>query len=101
MKRWARKLFSWFTAVLLVVCIWTAYWNVLSDDTAVRAQAREAANKFAGCGDKCKLTGMRGERGMITEAIEFDIDGHGTLLSSCRRKYIVFGDYACEVSKGK
>lgn len=49
-----RQLFQWFTALLLVVCVWTAYANVLSDDTAVRAKARATVNQTAGCGDDCK-----------------------------------------------
>ena len=41
-----RQIFQWFTALLLVVCVWTAYANVLSDDTDVRAMARTFIVEF-------------------------------------------------------
>lgn len=95
-----KRAFRGFTFVLLLVTIWTAYMNVFTDDTAVRARARELVDKEAGCGDKCRLTGMHGERGMIHEVIEYDIDGKGHFTATCRRTFVVVGDYACEVTKG-
>ena len=91
--------FRLFTMLLFVVCAWTAYENVFSDDTAVRAKAGELARKEAGCGDKCKQTSMRGDRGMIEESIEYEMDKVGTIVVTCRRANIVFGDYACEAHK--
>ena len=96
-----RQLFQWFTVLLLVVCVWTAYANVLSDDTAVRAKARATVNQAAGCGDDCKLEGLRGDRGMLEERIEYDVLNHGHYVVTCRRAFIIAGDYACEVKEGK
>ena len=73
------SLFRIFTILLLIVCAWTAYANVFSDDTDVRAKAGELARKEAGCGDKCKQTSMRGNRGMIEESIEYEMDKVGTI----------------------
>lgn len=93
-----RLLFRGFTVVVLMVSIWTAYANVFSDDTVVRARAGALARKKAGCGDKCKVTGMSGSRGMFAESIEYDIDGVGRVLVACRRAWIIAGDYTCDAS---
>lgn len=90
-----RRAFRGFTFVLFGLCIWTAYANVFSDDTAVRAQAGQLARTTAGCGDKCKVVGMEGDRGMISETISFTIDGKGQVVVTCRRAFIVAGEYAC------
>jgi hypothetical protein len=95
-----RQIFQLFTVVLLVVSIWTAYANVLSDDTDVRKQARTTVNAAAGCGDECKVESLRGERGMLEERIEYEILKHGHYVVVCRRAYIVVGDYACAVTEG-
>lgn len=94
-----RRVFRWATFVLFLVCLWTIYANVLSDDTAVRAQAGEAARKTAGCGDKCKVVGMVGERGMLSEVITFTMEGKGSYVATCRRSFVIAGDYACSVEK--
>ncbi len=91
--------FRILTVVLLIVCGWTAYANVFSDDTDVRAKAGELARKEAGCGDKCKQTSMHGNRGMLEESIEYEMDKVGTIVVTCRRANIVVGDYACEAHK--
>ena len=95
----ARRIFRGLTFVLFVLCLWTIYANVLSDDTAVRAQAGDLARKTAGCGDKCKVVGINGERGMLSETITYDIDGKGQILVTCRRAFVIFGDYACTAGK--
>ena len=87
--------------LLLVVCVWTAYANVLTDDANVRVMARETVNQAAGCGEGCKLEGLRGERGMLEERIEYDVVHHGHYVVVCRRAFIVAGDYGCEVKEGK
>ncbi len=94
-----KRAFRIFTIVLLLVSVWTAYANVFADDTEVLARARELVNKQAGCGDGCRLTGMHGERGMITKRIEYDIDGKGHYVATCRRAYIILGDYSCEITR--
>lgn len=91
--------FRLFTIFLLLVAIWTAYANVFSDDTDLRARAGELARKQAGCGDKCKVTGMRGSRGMLEESIDYDMDGVGGYRVTCRRAYVIAGDYACAAEK--
>jgi hypothetical protein len=96
-----RQIFQWFTVLLFLVSVWTAYANVLSDDTDVRAKARAAVNQAAGCGDDCKLEGLRGDRGMFAERIEYDVLNHGHYVVVCRRAFIVAGDHACTVTEGK
>lgn len=93
------RLFRVFTFLLLFVALWAAYANLFSDDTALRARANELARKEAGCGDKCKVSGMNGSRGMIDESIDFDVVGVGSFAVTCRRAYVIAGDYACEVKK--
>ena len=93
-----RKVFQWFTVALLLVSIWTVYANVLSDDAPVRAKARATAETATKC-DACKLEGMRGDRGMLDETIEYDFVGKPPVVVACRRAFIVAGDYACEVKK--
>ena len=96
-----RQLFQWFTVLLLILCVWTAYANVLTDDGDVRAMARATVNQAAGCGDDCKLEGLHGDRGMLEERIEYDVVRHGHYVVVCRRALIVAGDYACNVTEGK
>lgn len=96
-----RRLFQWFTVLLLGACVWTAYANVFSDDTEVRAKARSAVNDAAGCGDQCKVEGLRGERGMLEERIDYDVMRHGHYVVACRREFIVAGAYECVVTEGK
>jgi len=94
-----RRILRASTFVLLALCLWTVYANVLSDDTAVRAKARELADTTAGCGDKCKVVGMNGERGMFSEEIVFDISPQGSFTVTCRRSGVIFGEYACVAAK--
>ncbi|CAN5910205.1 hypothetical protein BH11MYX4_BH11MYX4_66750 [soil metagenome] len=103
MNQGLRKVFRIFTILLLGVCLWTAYANVFSDDTAVRAKANDLARKTAGCGDKCKVTSIRGNRGMLDETTEYDVEGPGAghYVVVCRRAQIVVGEYGCEVTGGK
>lgn len=96
-----RKVFQWFTITLLLLSVWTAYANVLSDDTEVRAKARAALNAAAGCGDNCKIEGIRGDRGMFGTEIEYDLVKHGHYVVVCRRAFVVAGDWACQVTEGK
>lgn len=90
-----RILLRGLTFVLFGLCLWTAYANVFSDDTAVRAQAGQLARTTAGCGDKCKVVAMEGDRGMISETIAFTIDEKGRIVVTCRRDLIAFGEYEC------
>jgi hypothetical protein len=94
-----RRVFRIATFVLFIVCLWTIYANVMSDDTAVRARAREAAQTAAGCGDKCSLVGMEGERGMLSEVITITIQAKGQYIVTCRRSAVIAGDYACVAAK--
>lgn len=97
-----RRVFQYFTVILLLACVWTAYANVISDDTEVRAKARATVNKFAGCPDNeaCPMQSMKGERGMITESIEYDLVKHGHYVVLCRREYVIAGEYSCHVTEG-
>lgn len=93
-----RQIFRWILGVLFVLSIWTAYANVFSDDAAVRAKARAALGVAASCGETCKVSGLRGDRSMFDERIEYDVVGRGHYLVVCRRAYIAFGEHACTVS---
>ena len=95
-----RRIFQWFTVALLILSVWMAWANVISDDADVRAKARATVNAAAGCGDDCRLEGMRGERGMLEERIEYDVVKHGHYVVVCRRPFIAFGDHVCEVKEG-
>jgi hypothetical protein len=86
-------------AVIVGLCLWTVYANVLSDDVAVRATAELAARAKAGCGEKCSLSRMEGSRGAFKETIEFSFRDAGTVIVTCKRPYIAFGDYACTATK--
>ncbi|MDB4935862.1 MAG: hypothetical protein JWP87_2834 [Labilithrix sp.] len=99
MKNGLRGAFRVVTIVLLLVAIWTAYANVFSDDTDLRAQAGTMARQQAGCGDKCKVVGMHGSRGMLEESIDYEIDGKGAFVVTCRRAYVIAGEYACDARK--
>lgn len=103
MKRRFGSMFRIFTIALLLVSLLTAYMNVFSDDADLRARANELARKHAGCGDKCKVTNIHGNRGMFDEQTEYDIEGQGSghYIVVCRRAYVTIGDYACVVSGGK
>lgn len=96
-----RQIFQGITVLLVAGSVWTAYANVLSEDTEVRAKARATVNNAAACGEACKLEGLRGDRGMLETRIEYDIVNHGHYVVVCRRAFIVAGDYACEVREGK
>jgi len=91
--------FRIFTILVLGVTILTAYNNVFSDDTEVKARAADLARREAGCGDKCKLVNMRGSRGMIDEEIDYDFLDAGSFRVACRRANVVAGDYRCTVTK--
>lgn len=94
-----RRVFQWFTVFLAIVSAWAVYANVLADDADVRKLARTTVNQAAGCGDACKLSGLRGDRGMLSETIEYDVQNHGHWEITCRRAMIVIGDYACTVTE--
>ncbi len=94
-----RKAFRYFTFVLFVVCVWAIFANVLSDDTEVRKLAEQVTREKAGCGDKCKVVGIHGTRGMIDLTATYDIGGVGQYVTTCRRKLIIAGDYACVAEK--
>lgn len=97
----SRRLFQWFTIVLFALCAWTAYANVLSDNSDVLTKARTMINQAAGCGDDCRLEGMHGDRGMLSTRIEYDVVKHGHFVVTCARPYVAFGDIACAITEGK
>lgn len=94
-----RRAFRAFTFVLLALTLWTAFANVLSDDTALRADAEKAARAFAGCGASCKMLDIHGDRGMLSTEVLYTIDKVGQVLATCRRPYVAFGDWACTAAK--
>jgi hypothetical protein len=94
-----RRVFSAVTVVLLLITAWMVWANVLSDDTALRARAGQLARDKAGCGDKCKLIGMQGDRGMLDTTIEYTFDPQGRFNVVCRRPAIAFGDHVCTATK--
>lgn len=94
-----RRAFRRLTIVVFLLCAWTIYANVLSDDAAVRAKAGEVARQAAGCGDACKVVGMEGERGMLSEVITFTMQGKGQYVVTCRRAFVIAGDHTCTAAK--
>ena len=87
-----------FAFALLALTAFTAYRNVLADDSAVRTMAEKRARDTAGCGD-CKTTRIEGKRGMLSESFDFTMQNDTAVAVSCRRPYIAFGDYACTATK--
>jgi hypothetical protein len=141
-KRSVSLAFRGFTTLLLAASIAAAYQNLFSDDLDVRARAGELALTAAGCAESagpaaqpgaggrsassCRVTSMRGSRGMIDEEIAYDIEAlggrsaqraeepsggvgrrapdreapkGGHIVVVCRRAYLVVGDYACTASR--
>lgn len=94
-----RRIFRWMTILLFLLTAWAAYANVYADDTEVRSSARAVANRAAGCGEGCKLEGLRGDRGMFAERIEYDIVGRGHFVVTCQRPYIAFGEHRCVLTE--
>jgi hypothetical protein len=96
-----RSAFRIFTILLLLVSAVTAYMNVFSEDAALRARANQLARTTAGCGDKCRLTNARIDRGMFDETFQYDIEGPGAghYVVVCRRAYVAVGEHACTVTK--
>jgi hypothetical protein len=94
----ARRALRASTIVLFALTGWTAYANVLSDDTEVRTRAEAAARAHAGCGESCKLANVRGERGMLAVKIAYELHPTGSVVVECRRPYVAFGEYACEAT---
>lgn len=88
-----------FTIALLAATAWTAYANVLSDDTEVRARSQATARAAAGCGDACRLVNMEGDRGMISHRVAYTFDGKGMVVVTCRRPFVLAGEHACEASR--
>lgn len=109
MKGHLRGAFRALTFVLLAVSAWTAYANVLADDSDVRATANELAREKAGCVDHvdrqadrararapgCKMTGIVGDRGMLETRIVYDVDGRERVTVTCKRPFVAFGAFAC------
>lgn len=95
MNRTFRRILRTGLFLVFVLSAWATYANVLSDDTEVRALADSVAHKTAGCGDGCKVTSTRGERGVLSTSVEYDFVGHGHVAVVCRRPWVAFGDWAC------
>lgn len=98
-----RRAWTVILVVVLGLAAWAVYANILSDDTAVRAQAEAVARDKAGCGKDCKLSRMEGSRGLLNEQIQFTFDvpgksptgDKGAVLVECKRAYLAFGAYRC------
>lgn len=101
MKPALRKAFRALTLVLLLVTVFAVYSNVLSDDTALRAKAGELVRAHLGCGDKCKITYTRIDRGMLDERFVYTLDGKGNYEVVCKRAFVIAGDHACKAGKAE
>lgn len=97
----ARRAFRWFTIVLFFACLGAIVMNVVSDNTELLTRAERIAREKAGCDKDCRMTGMRGERGMIEQKMVYGMKGVGEVTVVCRRAFIVVGDYACEATVEK
>ena len=95
MKPGLRRAFRVLTFVLLALTLTAVYANVLSDDTALRARAADLARQTAGCGDKCRVTYTKIDRGMLDETFTYDIDTKGQYVVVCKRAYVIAGDHTC------
>jgi len=82
----------------VVLSIWTAYTNVFSDDSALRARADKLAREKAGCGETCKLIRAEGKRGIYEERITFTFSRPAVVTVACHRKYIAFGGHVCDAT---
>ncbi len=85
--------------VLMLLTAWMSWANVLSDDPPLREKAQQVARAFAGCGDKCRLLDIHGDRGMITTEVGYTFDKFGQVVVTCRRPYIAFGEHVCTAAK--
>jgi hypothetical protein len=94
---------KWVVSALItsfvLLAIWTAYANVLSDDTALRARADTLAREKAGCGNACKLIRAEGSRGIIEQRITYRFSRPAVVTVACRRRYVVFGSHVCDATK--
>jgi cytochrome c-type biogenesis protein CcmE len=93
-----RRIFRWFTIVLFFACLAAIAMNVVADNSALLVTAEKVAREKAGCGESCRMTGMRGERGMHQQTMTYGMKGVGDVEVVCRRAFIVVGDYACEAT---
>ena len=90
---------SWILIIAVLVLIaWTTYRNVFADDAAVRAQAEKLAREKIGCTD-CPLTRTEGSRGILSDTLSYTFSTKGSIVVTCRRAYIAFGDYGCTATK--
>ena len=96
-----KRIAQYFTFFLFLLTAMMAINNVVIDDAPVRELAKQTAVTFAGCGDKCRISGFRGDRGMINETIEYDFAPQGHYVVQCHRKMLALGDYVCAVTEGK
>jgi hypothetical protein len=87
-----------FLVVLLAMTAITAYRNVFTDDSALRATAESLARDTVGCRD-CKAARIEGKRGVVTTSFDFTMQDGAHVAISCRRPYIAFGAYACTATK--
>jgi hypothetical protein len=95
---WQRITWAIVIAFLVLVAV-TTYRNVFADDAAVRAQAEKLGRETIGCGSACSVTRLEGNRGLLSETLTYTFQPGGTIVVTCRRAYIAFGDYACAAAK--
>jgi len=99
MKPGLRKAFRALTFILLLVTLFTVYSNVLSDDTALRAKAGELVRTHVGCGDACRISYTKIDRGMLDERFTYTLDGKGNYEVVCKRAFVIAGDHTCSAGK--
>src|SRR5258705_2284377 len=93
-----RWIVSMIVTGLLALSAWTAYVNVFSDDTPLRARAEKLARETARCVGTCTLTRVDGARGILKETLTFTFET-GVVVVACKRPYVAFGDHHCSASK--
>lgn len=94
------KWVAWPLVIAFVaLSAWTAYTNVYSDDSALRARAEKLAREKLGCADKCKLVRAEGTRGIFKETIAYTFTRTGVVTVTCKRPYIAFGEHVCTATK--
>lgn len=88
------SLLGWGLSGLVVFGV---YSNVLSDDTALRAQTEQLARQHAACGDHCRLTQTEIHRSLFEYRVDYEIEGTPATRVTCRRTGIVVGPEECRV----
>ena len=89
-----RRLRNGLAFAVLAVTVWMCFDNVFSDDASIRALAEKTACTKKKCEDQ---HGLKSEsRVPWGQTLEYSWRD-ATILVSCRRSFIAFGERRCEI----